>query len=95
VLGTISEVLVQLRYNPSTLDILEILLQECTQNESNRAILDFSSIDIWQGLFYLINQGMLKRRDGSSCLVGTFIEGEKSIAEMAQRLGQYMYVLNQ
>lgn len=38
---------------------------------------------------------MLKDTGGAPCLVGTWIESESSISDMAQRLGQYMYVLNQ
>ena len=76
-------------------DVLELLLDECIQSESNRSLLKFSSTDIWQGLYYLINQGMLRNSEGNPFLVGTWIEGEAAIPEMAQRLGQYMYVLNQ
>lgn len=71
-----TEVFQSLRYTQQSHDVLEILLEECIQNESNRALLKFSSTDIWQGLYYLISQGMLKNREGAPCLAGTWIESE-------------------
>ena len=77
-----------------SLDTLEMLLNECIQNQTHHDLLKFTPIDIWQGLQYLINQGLLKNQQGIPILQGTWMESEVYIVEMSQRLGQYMYVLN-
>ena len=85
VLKTMSDAFLQMQYKKrgSCLDILELLLEECIQNESNRDLLKFSSIDIWQGLYYLMNQGMLRNSEGNPLLIGTWIESEAAVPEIA------------
>lgn len=50
---------------------------------------DIESIDVFQGIMYLCNQGMLTKE----LITGTHYELNK-VKEISLKLGQYMYVLS-
>lgn len=58
------------------------VMAECLKHD------EITSIDIFQGLYYLANQQMLD----SSVLIGTHFEPSR-IKEISHKLGQYMFVL--
>jgi hypothetical protein len=65
-------------------DIIEMNLRKVDQRQPWD---EFTVDDIFQGIYYMINQNLL-----SQCIIGTQFE-KKKIPQVAAKLGQYMYVL--
>ena len=53
----------------------------------------FTALDLFQGIYYLTDQGLLQGKQGP-LVVGTWLDRDsKSMQEISSRLGQYLYVL--
>ena len=61
-------------------------MQECLQ--AHLPYTELTSFDIFQGLYYLSNQGMLAHK-----LSGTYFEPQ-DLPEISSKLGQYIFVLD-